>query len=79
MIEDPNVDNQEARFTLDGYPQLTNETNYTFSYSATILIRKIVTEDEANDDYILQLSEATGYQADPWMSNLDVVLNTART
>ena len=77
-IEDPNVDGQEARFTLDGYPQLRNETNFSFGYSARILIRKIITEDEEHDDFILQLSEATGYMADSWMSDLDRVLNTPR-
>jgi hypothetical protein len=79
LIEDPNVDTQEARFTLDGYPQLVSETNSIFTYSGRILIRKIISEDEAHDGFILQLSEATGYMADPWMSDLDRVLNTPRT
>lgn len=79
LIEDPNVDTQEARFTLDGYPQLRSETNAIFTYSARILIRKIVSEDEAHDDFILQLSELTGYMADSWMSDFDRVLNSPRT
>lgn len=76
LIEDPNVLTQEARFTLSGYPQLNSETTYTYTYSAEILIRKIVTEDD--DDFILELSEATGYMANQWMSNLDIVLNSNR-
>ncbi len=78
VIEDPNVANQEARFLLDGYPQLTGETNYTFSYSARILIRKIVTQDEAYDEFLLQLGELTGFRTDEWTSDFDLVLNTAR-
>ncbi len=78
VIEDPNVKAQEARFILDGYPQLTSETNYTFSYSARILVRKIITEDEDNDEFIFQLSEATGYMADPWLSDFDRVMNMDR-
>lgn len=78
LIEDPNVDGQEARFTRDGYPQLRTETNFSFSYSAKILIRKIVTEDEAHDDFILELSEATGFNSGAWTSTLDIVLNAER-
>lgn len=78
-IEDPNVDTQEARFILDGYPQLKSESNYTFSYSARILIRNIVTEDEDHDDFILELSEATGFRASAWSSDFDVLLNETRT
>lgn len=79
VIEDPNVENQEARFTLEGFPQLTGETGFTFTYSAQLLIRNLTVEDEEHDEFILKLSEATGYRADPWLSDFDRVLNTART
>lgn len=78
LVEDPNVESQEARFTLNGYPQLNSETNSMFSYSAEILIRKIITEDELHDDFILELSESTGYTANQWLGNLDIVLNSPR-
>lgn len=79
VIEDPNVATQEARFLLDGYPQLTAETGGTFTYSAQMLIRKIISEDEAHDEFILQLGELTGYRQDVWFSDFDRVINTPRT
>ena len=79
LIEDPNTSTQEARFTLNGYPQLRSETNAIFTYSARILIRKIIAADEPNDAFILQLSELTGYMPESWMSDFDRVINTVRT
>lgn len=78
VIEDPNVETQQARFTLEGYPQLIGETGYTFTYAATLLIRNIVTEDEDYDNFILQLGEATGFMQDQFLCNLDIVLNSRR-
>ncbi len=79
VIEDPNVATQEARFILGGYPQLTGDTGSTFTYSAQMLIRKIVSEDEPFDEFILQLGELTGYRQDVWFSDFDRVINTPRT
>lgn len=79
VIEDPNTENQQARFTLGGYPQLTGDTNATFTYSARILIRTLETDDEEHDEFILKLGESTGFIQDAFLSDLDKVLNTARS
>lgn len=67
---------QEARFTVSGYPQLTSETNAIFTYSAQILIRSLDIPDEAYDEFLLELGEATGYKQLQFMSELDFIVNT---
>lgn len=47
VTEDQSVETQECRFTADGYPQLTGKTvGGLYTYSATILTREIVTNDD---------------------------------
>ncbi len=77
VIEDPNVDNQEARFTVDGYPQLTSN-NSLFTYSARLLIRNVESLDLENDEFILKLGIATGNRPTSFSSDLDILLNGDR-
>ncbi|MDB4306026.1 hypothetical protein N9980_00505 [bacterium] len=75
VIEDPNVDTQEARFLLDGYPKLTGN-NVLYKYSAKLLIRKLDRPDDANAEFILQLGESTGYKPTIFSSGLDIAINS---
>jgi len=48
ITEDDSVDTQECRYTADGYPQFTGKTvGGLYSYSARVLTRSIVNNDDA--------------------------------
>lgn len=76
ITEDRSVEYQECRYTADGYPQLTGKTiGGIYTYSARVLTRDIVTNDELYPDELDALWGVNCGDIDYGANQLDIALN----